>query len=103
MLKIRLTRMAENDLEEIWYYTLSEWGEEQANQYAAFIEEGFHMIGKNPHIGQERSDVKKGYRALQVKKHLIFYRIGTGYLEVLGVPHIRMDTKRHFENTGSQP
>jgi toxin ParE1/3/4 len=97
MLKIRLALTAEHDLENIWIYTITEWGEEQANKYAGLIEQGFSQLLDNPYIGKARPDIKKGYRALQVQKHLIFYRIGTEYIDIIGVPHIRMDAKRHFE------
>ena len=33
MLKIRLAQTAQNDLEGIWIYTISEWGEDQAEKY----------------------------------------------------------------------
>jgi toxin ParE1/3/4 len=98
LLKIRLTQTAEQDIEDIWIYTISEWGEDQADNYVALIEKGFSQVLDNPYIGKVRPDVKNGYRALQVKKHLIFYRVGTEFIDVLGIPHIRMDAKRHFES-----
>jgi len=97
MLKIRLAHTAERDLELIWIYTMVEWSEEQANKYVGLIEQGFSQLLDNPYLGKARPDIKTGYRALQVKKHLIFYRVGTEYIDILGVPHIRMDTKQyHF-------
>jgi toxin ParE1/3/4 len=98
MLKIRLALTAENDLENIWIYTITEWSEEQADKYLGLIEQGFSQLLDNPYLGKSRQDIKKGYRALQVQKHLIFYRVGTEYIDILGVPHIRMDAKRHFES-----
>lgn len=97
MLKIRLALTAERDLENIWIYTITEWGEEQANKYVGLIEQGFSQLLDNPYIGKARPDIKKGYRALQVQKHLIFYRVGTETIDIMGVPHIRMDAKQyHF-------
>ena len=65
MLNLRLTRTAENDLDNIWFYTLTEWGEEQANKYVTLIEKGFYRILENTCIGKERTDVKKGYLAIK--------------------------------------
>lgn len=48
MLKIRLTQAAEQQLEDIWVYTLSEWSEEQANQYVGMIEQGLMQLIDNP-------------------------------------------------------
>lgn len=96
MPKIRLTQTAQRDLENIGIYTITEWGEEQANNYIGLIEQGFSQLLDNPSIGKARPDIKKGYRVLQVQKHLIFYRVGTEYIDIIGVPHVRMDAKRHF-------
>ena len=96
MLKIRLARSAESDLEEIWHYTISNWGLRQAEKYVALIEEKLSQLVENPHLGKARPDVKEGYRALQVEKHLIFYRINSEYVDVLGLPHLRMDAKNHL-------
>ncbi|MGH8601826.1 MAG: type II toxin-antitoxin system RelE/ParE family toxin [Gammaproteobacteria bacterium] len=96
MLKIRFSLTAEHDLETIWRYTVSEWGLEQAEKYLALIEKGAYLLLDNPYVGQARSDVKAGYRALPVEKHLIFYRVSGEYIDVLGIPHERMDAKRHL-------
>ncbi len=98
MLKIRLALTAENDLENIWIYTATEWSKGQADKYLGLIEQGFLQIIKNPCLGKVRPDIKIDYRALQIQKHLIFYRLGTEHIDILGVPHIRMDAKRHFES-----
>lgn len=98
MLKIRLALAAENDLEAIWIYTMTEWSEEQADRYLGQIAQGFSQLLDNPYAGKARPDIKKGYRALQVQKHLIFYRVDDEYIDILGVPHMRMDAKQHFED-----
>jgi toxin ParE1/3/4 len=98
MLKIRLALTARHDLEEIWAYTLAAWGENQAEKYIALIEQGFSQLLENPSMGKARPDIKSGYRALPVKKHLIFYRVGIEFIDILGIPHMRMDAKRHFKD-----
>lgn len=98
MPRIRLSLTAKRDLETIWRYTVSEWGLEQAEKYLALIQKGTHLLLDNPYIGQARTDVKAGYRALAIEKHLIFYIVTGEYIDVLGVPHERMDAKRHLTN-----
>lgn len=92
MLKIRLTQAAEQQLEDIWFYTLSEWGEVQAVQYVSMIEQGITQLLENPYIGKARPEIKKDLRSLQIQKHLIFYRVGTEYIDIIGILHSRMDT-----------
>lgn len=98
MHKIRLSKAAEHDLENIWDYTLSTWGEAQATLYLAQIEKGFLELLDNPYIGKARPDIKNGYRALLIEKHIVFYVITDAYIDILGIPHARMDIKQHFED-----
>jgi len=101
MPRIRLSLTAEHDLEAIWRYTVSEWGPEQAEKYLALMK-GAHLLLDNSYIGQARPDAKAGYRVLPVEKHLIFYRVSEEYIDVLGIPHERMDAKRHLANAAHQ-
>lgn len=95
MIKIRLALRAERDLEDIWMYTISEWGEDQADKYIGLIEKGFSQLLDHPYLGKERPDIKEGYRALQVQKHLIVYRVGEDVIDIVGIPHIRMDVQQY--------
>lgn len=95
--KIRLAQSAKRDLEAIWEYTVQEWGEEQAEKYIGLIEKGLSQLLDNPYLGKPRSDIKEGYRALQVEKHLVFYRLAEEDLNVIGVVHVRMDAKRYID------
>jgi toxin ParE1/3/4 len=99
MRKIRLTETAEKDLEYIWHYTVSQWGLAQADKYTALIEKRLNQLLENPHLGEARPDIREGYRALPVEKHLIFYRLSADYIDVLGIPHARMDARRHLSKT----
>jgi toxin ParE1/3/4 len=94
VLKIRLTQAAEQHLEDIWFYTLSEWSEEQAGQYVSMIEQGITQLPDNPYIGKARPEIKKDLRSLKIQKHLIFYRVGTEYI---GILHSRMDTGKWLD------
>lgn len=59
---------------------------------------GFAGFSKTRPLDAPDRISKRGYRSLQVEKHLIFYGVGTGVVEITGVPHIRMDAKWHFKN-----
>ncbi|WP_340122316.1 type II toxin-antitoxin system RelE/ParE family toxin [Methylobacter svalbardensis] len=97
MLKIRLTQAAEQHLEDIWFYTLSEWSEAQAGQYVSMIEQGIMQLLDNPYIGKARPEIKKDLRSLQIQKHLVFYRAGTEYIDIIGILHSRMDTGKWLD------
>jgi plasmid stabilization system protein ParE len=49
MLKLRLSTAAEQHLEDIWLYTISEWGEDQAEESVALIEKALSLLPDNPY------------------------------------------------------
>jgi Plasmid stabilization system protein len=72
VLKIRLTQTAEQQLEDIWFYTLSEWGEVQANQYVSMIEQGITQLLNTPILA--KPDLKsKGFEIATNTKTLDFF------------------------------
>jgi len=97
VLKIRLTQAAEQQLEDIWFYTLNEWGEVQAVQYVSMIEQGISQLLDNPYIGKARPEIKKDLRSLQIQKHLVFYRVSTECIDIIGILHSRMDTGKWLD------
>jgi toxin ParE1/3/4 len=95
---LRLSSAAEQQLEDILFFTFAEWGEAQAEKYAALIDKCLSHILANPNLGKLRADVKPGYRALQAGKHLIFYCVQDEFIDVLGILHIHMDATRYFDD-----
>lgn len=94
--KYKLTPRAQRDLKNIGRYTLEIWGQEQRNKYLKDIEKKFEQIAENPHIGRHRPDVKEGYYSLQQKSHIIFYLIRENRMDIIGIPHQRMDILNYF-------
>ena len=96
MLKLRLSQAAEQQLEEIWSYTLSEWGEAQAEKYFDLLENALYRLLENPHHGRPCPDITPGYRACRAGRRVIFYRVGQGFVDVIGILHRRMEPDRHL-------
>ena len=95
----RITPRAERDLINIGRYTLEMWGSEQRNLYLEAIEERFKLIAENPFIGQHRPDVKEDYYSYLQGSHVIFYLIRNNGIDVIGIPHQRMDILNYFSTT----
>ncbi len=91
-------KLAETDLEDIWLYTIEEWGIEQADEYIRMLLSRFSWISKNPLLGKKRDDIKLGYYCFPEGKHLIFYTITPNGIDIIGVPHQSMDILTHVEN-----
>lgn len=93
----RITPRAEKDLFEIARYTQSEWGRTQRNRYLKALELRFKWLAENPQLGLPRSDIRQGYYCYPQGKHLIFYIPGSNGIDIIGVPHQRMDPGALFD------
>ena len=93
MLVFNLTATAEQELHNIYTYSLEKWGKKQADEYLKQLEDAFHLLLNNPHLGKQRNELKQGYRSLIIQKHSIFYRINNNEINILRILHVCMDVK----------
>ncbi len=97
MAKVILRQEAINDLNDIWYYTIQEWSENQAEKYYEAIKFACKLIGENPSIGKNYPEISKHLFGLQTKKHILFYHIiSEDEIEVIRILHERMDLKNRI-------
>jgi len=94
---IVLSLKAKTDLSEIWDYTYSEWGVEQAEKYVrdlwSVMQEQTRELTKSVDIG----DVRKGYRKVRSGSHVIFFKVTReGVVDVVRILHQKMDFDRHL-------
>jgi len=87
----RLSPEAKKDLLDIRAYTQEEWGKQQAQKYIDALEKKCNELAQRPQIGRERSEIKPGYRSISEGKHVIFYRLANSGIEILRIPHRRID------------
>jgi len=89
---IQISNKAQNDLIEIWEYTVEKWSINQANKYYGILVDAINAIANEPNNGKDYEDIRKGYYGFHIKSHIIFYRITIdGTLEVIRILHQRMD------------
>jgi len=91
-----LRSLAQDDLESIWLYTVEHWGVEQADTYLGALINRFEWLAENANIGKQRDDVKKGYYCFPEGMHLIFYVLQGEQVEIIGIPHQRMDVVEYL-------
>lgn len=97
-LKYRISREALFDLNDIWLYTNNKWSKEQADRYYNLLIEEIKFISENFHLGKSYENIRKNYRASQVKSHLIFYRKNDdNVIEIIRILHQRMDLKNRLK------
>jgi len=68
-MKFRISRLAQNDLEEIWLFTEKNGSVFQADRYLNLLFEEIDFIVRNPASGSDFSHVRDGYFRTKVKSH----------------------------------
>ena len=97
MPNFKLSRKAKADLKVIARYTEREWGRDQRNHYILQFDKSFHLLGKNPGLGQPSEEIRPGYRRYTLRSHVIFYRHSQGnVVEIIRILHQRMLPEEHL-------
>ena len=94
--KVVLQPRAQQDLEDIWLYTYKKWGLEQAGSYAGALNDQFKGLARNPNLGRKCGYICDGYRRLEVQKHVVFYRVKKGEVNIVRILHQSMDVDEHI-------
>jgi len=95
--KYQIRALAQADLESIWLYTYEQWDMAQADTYLKLLIQRFEWLAENPTLGKPRDDIKQGYLCFPEGMHLIFYIIKNTQVEIIGIPHQRMDIVEYLE------
>lgn len=82
---IILSRLAEVDLDEIWYYTYFNWGENQANLYLEQLNSGFKKIPNSS--SKVISNLYSKFKCIKIKHHFIFYTIKENEIKIARILH----------------
>ncbi len=87
---------ARNDLEEIWLYSLKNWGIAQADKYITELETRFKWLAQKPLYGKKRNDIESGCFSYLQGSHIIFYRQKDKKIEIARILHQSRDIFHHF-------
>jgi len=96
MLRIKISPQANRDLEAIFDFSVYSWGYTQAEKYQDDIYDCFLQISNNPKIGELYFFTKGPYRKIGINRHIIFYKVETGFLQIVRVLHERMNLEMKF-------
>jgi toxin ParE1/3/4 len=95
MNRYRLSRQAEQDLEDIWVY-VAQTDEIAADLLIAKLLDKFPMLATFPDMGKKRDDLLEGLRSFPVKPYLIFYNRTQDHVEIIRVLHQSRDIENQF-------
>jgi len=88
--RARVSKEAEEDIDQIAAYTTNVWGWRQTDLYLAKLEDSFQLLAKNPSIGRSCDAVRADLRRFEVGKHVVFYRSEPGGIRIVRVLHQQM-------------
>jgi toxin ParE1/3/4 len=96
-----LSPLALADLSDIWDYSYSQWGADQADAYVLAIhaacEALAQILAKGRSGGQSAEHIRTGYRKLLVGSHVIFFKCqAPDSVEVIRILNQRMYVPAHL-------
>jgi toxin ParE1/3/4 len=96
MNNIVLTPKAKVDLSEIWDYTLSQWGSEQAEKYVRELWSAIQAQVNNHYFATDISYLRRGYLKIRSGSHVVFFKVTGSEIVVVRILHQTMDFDRHL-------
>ena len=91
MSRLEFTPKARQDVEDIWSYSVEQFGIEKAESYLRDIQRACETVAKNPRRGVGCDHIRAGYRKVSVGSHVVFYRVVERSVIVVRVLRQRMD------------
>ncbi|MEL5849212.1 MAG: type II toxin-antitoxin system RelE/ParE family toxin [Candidatus Igneacidithiobacillus chanchocoensis] len=96
MAEFRLTPAALQDLEDIWRYSMQQWGIAQAERYVDALHARLSDLASAPFSAPSCDSIRPGYRQLRAEHHVAYYMIQSETVVVIRILHERMDVHRHI-------
>lgn len=91
MLGLKFSKPAITDVEDIYDYSVNEFGVKQADFYLQNIDNSILKLRENPLIGRKRDEIKKGLYSFSIKKHIIYYRLFKNHIRIVRLLHTSRD------------
>ena len=88
---------AEQDLLDIWMYTFSEWGEQQADNYLDELDTAIQLLAEQPLMCRERLEFAPPVRIHRHAHHLVVYLALDDGINIVRVLHESMDVDSQLE------
>jgi toxin ParE1/3/4 len=91
-----LTKLAQQDLQEIWDFLSSEAGNDIADQVVLGLQSACDEIAAFPEAGRSREGIRPGLRSFVTRPYVCFYRPGEDGIEVIRILHSARDIDSLF-------
>ena len=95
---VQFTRAAQADLEDIYDYTLANWGRAQADIYLGLIEDHIKRLNQKKALLRQFKDWREDGLKTMVGHHSIFLIENSDSYVIARVLHNKRDVLRHLED-----
>ncbi len=93
-----ISEPAKLDINDIYEFSIIEFGLDQTITYLMQMEEVFKIIEKHHYIGTSRNHISNDLFSFPFKSHIIFYRIAPlTEIIILRILHGSRDVPKHFK------
>ena len=80
---IHLTKRALDDLQDIYEYSLEEWGEKTAQKYLLAFQDAFNLLKEKPELLRINERISSKFTIYNVRKHYIVITVRHGSMNLL--------------------
>ncbi|AZA75545.1 type II toxin-antitoxin system RelE/ParE family toxin [Chryseobacterium indoltheticum] len=91
-----LSEAADQDLEDIFNFTLDKFGFDQAERYLLEIDLVFQNLIVHLELGKRRNEIKENLYSFTKDNHVIFYRVLDNHIRIVRILHGSRDIPNYF-------
>ncbi len=96
MRRLEFTPRARRDIEEIWEYSVDQFGIDRADAYLRDIRRAAMTVAEDPRRGLGCDEIRSGYRKFSVGSHILFFKTSATRVIIVRILHRRMDFNRRL-------
>jgi toxin ParE1/3/4 len=96
LLPYELSEETDNDLVEIFDYSIEKFGVDQAIRYLNSFEMLFENLCLNPRSARIRNEIRNGLRSVSHVSHIVINRIMPGCIRIVRILHANREIIRFF-------
>ncbi|MEX0347153.1 MAG: type II toxin-antitoxin system RelE/ParE family toxin [Rhizobiaceae bacterium] len=91
-----LSQDADEDLQDIYLYSVENWGEDQARRYLDELFDLFDHFGRNSEMGRLRPELGEGIRSFPHVSHIVYFMNWRSEIAILRVLHGSREVDSEF-------
>ena len=95
MKDVAFSPAAEADIDDIWDYSASRWGPDQADSYIDAIRDACHALARGTKQGR-RAEVLPDFQKYLCGSHVVYFLDDPNHLNVIRILHQRQDAEQHL-------